>query len=199
MSEPAGTKVEAVVIGGSAGGLEAIGTLLGALPERFVPSILVVLHIPPDKPSLLAEIYAPRCRLPVREAMDKEKMEPGTIYVSPPDYHLLVETDRTLALSREPPVRFSRPSIDVMFESAAEVFGDALTAIVVSGANDDGAEGLAAVRRAGGRAWVQSPAEAQASTMPAAAIERAGADLVASIRDLAERLVHLRTGRVIAI
>ncbi len=199
MSEPAGTKVEAVVIGGSAGGLEAIGTLLGALPDRFVPSVLVVLHIPAEKPSLLADLFGQRCRLPVREAMDKERLEGGTVYVAPPDYHLLVEDRNTLALSREAPVLFSRPSIDVLFESAAEAFGDTLTAIVVSGANEDGAEGLAAVRRAGGRAWVQSPAEAQTSTMPAAAIERAGADLVASIRDLAERLVHLRTGRVIAI
>jgi two-component system chemotaxis response regulator CheB len=119
--------------------------------------------------------------------------------VAPPDYHLMVEDRNTLALSREAPVLFSRPSIDVLFESAADAFGDALTAIVVSGANEDGAQGLAAVRKAGGRAWVQSPSEAYAATMPAAAIERAGADLVAPIRDLAERLVHLRTGRVIAI
>ncbi|HEX4781072.1 MAG TPA: chemotaxis protein CheB [Usitatibacter sp.] len=195
----AGTKVDAVAVGGSAGGLEAVSMLLEALPERFVPSVLVVLHIPADKPSLLADLFDQRCRLPVREAMDKERLEAGTVYVAPPDYHLMVEDRNTLALSREAPVLFSRPSIDVLFESAADAFGDALTAIVVSGANEDGAQGLAAVRKAGGRAWVQSPSEAYAATMPAAAIERAGADLVAPIRDLAERLVHLRTGRVIAI
>jgi two-component system chemotaxis response regulator CheB len=195
----AGAKVDAVVMGGSAGGLEAVATLLQALPEPFVPAVLVVLHIPAERPSLLAELFAQRCRLPVREALDKEHLQGGTVYVAPADYHLLVEDRHTLALSREAPVLFSRPSIDVLFESAAEAFGDCLTAIVVSGANEDGARGLAAVREAGGRAWVQSPSEAYAAAMPAAAIERAGADLVAPIRDIAERLMHLRTGRVVAI
>lgn len=195
----AGTRVEAVVIGGSAGALEPLGALLEALPERFVPAVLVVLHIPPDRPSLLVDLFKSRCRLPVLEAMDKERVAQGSIYFAPPDYHLQVERGATISLSRDPPVLFSRPSIDVLFESAADAYGEGLTAILLSGANEDGARGLDAVRKARGRVWVQSPADAHTNTMPAAAIARAGADLVAPARDLAERLVHLRTGRVIAI
>jgi two-component system chemotaxis response regulator CheB len=123
----------------------------------------------------------------------------GCVYLAPPDYHLLLEKERTLALSRDDPVNFSRPSIDVLFESAAHAYGAALLGIVLTGANADGAEGLHAIRSAGGRAWVQSPSDALAQAMPAAAIERAGADLVLPVHDMAERLVHLRTGRPVAL
>jgi two-component system chemotaxis response regulator CheB len=191
-------EVEAIVIGASAGGVEALALLFEALPAQFVPSIIVVLHLPPDRPSQLARLYGQRCRLPVREAMDKERIEPGTIYFAPPDYHLLVEREKTLALSQEAPVAFSRPSIDVLFESAALAYGASLVAIVLTGANSDGAEGLAAVRAAGGSAWVQVPDDAQSETMPSAAIARAGADFVLPVRDMAERLVNLRSGRAIA-
>jgi two-component system chemotaxis response regulator CheB len=191
--------IEAIAIGASAGGMEALGVLLQALPEGFTPSILAVLHLPPDKPSLLPELLQLRCRLPVREALDKEPVQPGCVYLAPPDYHLLVEKQKSLALSRDEPVLFSRPSIDVTFESAAEAYGPALLGIVLTGANADGAEGLRAIRAAGGRAWVQSPADALSNAMPAAALERAGADLVLPLRDMAERLTHLRTGRPIAL
>lgn len=191
--------IEAIVIGASAGGVEALGVLLGALPGGYVPSILVVLHVPPDRPSLLAALFRERCRLPVREAMDKERIERGTVYFAPPDYHLLVEEGGTLALSQDAPVAFSRPSIDVLFESAAEAYGSRLLALVLSGANEDGAAGLKAIRAAGGRAWVQKPDTASSPVMPAAAIARAGADLILPIRDLAERLGHLRSGRAVAI
>jgi two-component system chemotaxis response regulator CheB len=192
-------QIEAIAVGASAGGVEALGILLQALPEGFVPSILVVLHVPAERPSLLVPLFRPRCRLPVREAMDKERIERGTVYFAPPDYHLLVEAGRTLSLSQDPPVAFSRPSIDVLFESAAEAYGSALLGLVLSGANDDGAAGLKAIREAGGRAWVQHPDNAVSSAMPAAAIARAGADLVLPIRDMAERLGHLRSGRAVAI
>lgn len=191
--------IHAIAIGASAGGVEALGVLLEALPAGFVPSILVVLHLPPDRPSLLVPLFSARCRLPVREALDKERLEPGTVYVAPPDYHLLVESRELLALSRDDPVQFSRPSIDVLFESAAHAFGPSLLAIVLSGANDDGAAGLLAVREAGGRGWVQDPATALAPVMPAAAIARAGADLVLPVRDMGERLANLRSGRAVAI
>lgn len=191
--------IEAVAIGASAGGLDALGVLLQALPAPFAPAIFAVLHLPPDKPSLLPELLQARCRLPVREALDKERVQGGCVYLAPPDYHLLVEKEKTLALSRDEPVYFSRPSIDVLFESAAEAYGPALLGIVLTGANSDGAEGLRAIRAAGGRAWVQSPADALSQEMPAAAIERAGADLVAPLHDMAERLVHLRSGRPVAL
>ena len=191
--------IEAIAIGASAGGVEALGVLLQRLPEGFLPSIVVVLHLPPDRPSLLAELLQARCRLPVREALDKEQLRPGCVYLAPPDYHLLVEKEGTLALSHDPPVAFSRPSIDVLFESAAQALGPALLGVVLTGANSDGAEGLKAIRDAGGRAWVQSPEDAQADAMPLAALERAGADLVLPLADLAERLTHLRSGRPVAL
>lgn len=193
------TVIEAIAIGASAGGVDALGTLIGALPSPYVPAILVVVHVPADRPSALAPLLASRCRLPVREALDKEPVESGTVYIAPPDYHLLVEREHTLSLSCDPPVAYSRPSIDVMFESAALAYGDRLLGIVLSGANSDGAEGLAAIRREGGLAWVQRPSDAIAPAMPAAAIERAGADLVLSLPDMAERLAHLRSGRMVAV
>ena len=192
-------RLRAIAIGASAGGVEAVGVLLQALPAPFVPAILVVLHLPPDRPSLLPQLFGARCRLPVREVLDKERAHPGTVYVAPPNYHLLVETDGSLALSADPPVRFSRPSIDVLFESAAHCFRDELLGIVLTGANDDGAAGLAAIRAAGGRAWVQRPEGAHSPTMPAAAIAAAGADLILPVRDMAERLAQLRSGRAVAI
>jgi two-component system chemotaxis response regulator CheB len=192
-------EIEAIVIGASAGGVEALAILFEALPAAFAPSIMVVLHLPADRPSQLVSLYQPRSRLPVREAMDKEHIEPGTIYFAPPDYHLLIEREKTLALSQEPPVAFSRPSIDVLFESAALAYGSSVLAIVLTGANSDGAEGLAAIRAAGGNAWVQRPDDAMADAMPSAAIARAGADFVLPVRDMAERLVNLRSGRAVAL
>ena len=192
-------RIDAIVIGASAGGIEAIGTLLQALPSPYVPAVLVVLHVPPDKPSALPQLFGGRCRLPVREALDKESIERGTVYIAPPDYHLLVEPEKMLSLSKDAPVAFSRPSIDVTFESAAHAYGDRLLGVVLTGANSDGASGLATIRREGGRAWVQRPEEALARAMPAAAIEQAGADLILSLPDMAQRLAHLRSGRLVAI
>ena len=196
---PGGPQIDAIVIGASAGGVEGVGALLQALPERYAPALMVVIHFPADRPSLLAEIFQARCRLPVREALDKELIEGGTVYVAPPGYHLLVERGGTLALSQDAPVAFSRPSIDVLFDSAAAAYGPQALAIVLTGGNDDGAEGMAAIRAAGGRAWVQDPREAVAPAMPQAALDRAGADLVLPLRDMAERLGNLRSGRGAAL
>lgn len=161
---------EAVVIGASAGALEALSSILPALPANFRLPIIVVVHIPPDKRSVLAELFRVRCKLAVVEAEDKEPLIGGTVYFAPPDYHLLVEADRTLALSSEEPVLFSRPSIDVLFESAAEAYSTGLIGIVLSGANQDGAAGLKAIADAGGIAIVQDPGEAFQGAMPQAAI-----------------------------
>ena len=192
-------EIRAVLIGASAGGVDAVGALLGSLPARYAPAVIVVLHIPPTRPSLLAELFGARCRLPVHEALDKEHIEGGTVYVAPPGYHLLVEREGTLALSQDAPVAFSRPSIDVLFESAAAAYGPHALALVLTGGNDDGADGVAAIRAAGGRAWVQDPCEAVAPAMPQATLDRAGADLVLPIHDMAERLANLRTGRGAAL
>jgi two-component system chemotaxis response regulator CheB len=164
----------AVVIGTSAGGVEALGTLLPALDQRCRAAVLIVVHLPRERPSLLKDLYASRCRLPVREVVDKEPVESGAVYFAPPDYHLLVDCQHghppSLALSVDQPVHYSRPSIDVLFESAAECWGAGLMGVVLTGANDDGARGLAAVARAGGITVVQEPREAAARAMPEAAI-----------------------------
>ena len=161
---------EAVVIGASAGALEALSVILPALPVEFALPLMIVVHIPPDKRSVLAELFHAKCRISVREAEDKEPLRGGTAYFAPPDYHLLVETDRSLSLSSDEPVLYSRPSIDVLFESAADAYGAGLLGIVLSGANEAGAAGLRAVVAAGGTAIVQSPDGAYATAMPEAAM-----------------------------
>lgn len=166
--------IDAIVIGASAGGVEALSQLLPALPAGFRPAVLVVVHVRSDSPSLLPELFGSRCRLPVIEPDDKDVITGGTIYLAPPGYHMLVEPDCSISLSVDPPVRFSRPSVDVLFESAALCFGNALLGIVLSGANDDGARGLAAIYHAGGRCWVQDPETAVSDAMPLGAIARGG-------------------------
>lgn len=180
-----------MVIGTSAGGVEALGVLLPALPPRCKASVLVVVHLPRQRPSLLKDLFTARCALVVREAQDKQPVEPGTVYFAPPDYHLMVEMNEdgspSLALSVDEPVHFSRPSIDVLFESAAECWGDRLMAIILTGANSDGVQGLAAVSRCGGITVVQDPGEAVADTLPAGAVRTGLAQHVlplAGIRDL---------------
>lgn len=162
--------IEAVVIGASAGGVEALSEILPALPRQYPLPILVVVHLPRGKDSLLAEIFQPRCQLSVKEAEDKEPIQSGTIYFAPPDYHLLVEPTRQMSLSADEPVLYSRPSIDVLFESAADVYRHNLLGIVLSGANSDGQSGLRHVWQTGGYAIVQAPQTALARAMPQAAL-----------------------------
>ncbi|MFC4274178.1 chemotaxis protein CheB [Achromobacter aloeverae] len=184
-------RVELVAIGASAGGVEVLSTLLGALPAGFPAALAIVLHIPPDRDSLLTSLFAPRCALPVQEVEDKAPIEPGTVYFAAPDYHMLVEPDRSFALSQDEAVNFSRPSIDLLFESAAVAYREQLLAIILTGGSADGADGLQTVRQMGGRAWVQDPASADAPAMPSFAIERAGADLVTGPAALARSLAAL--------
>lgn len=174
-----------IVIGASAGGIEAVGTLLRAMPADFGAAVAVVIHLPPSRPSLLPELFTRHCVLPVEEAQDKEPLVPGRVYIAPPDYHLMVEPGGLLSLSCDAPLHFSRPSVDMLFESAALAYKDRLLAILLTGASADGAEGLATVRQQGGRAWVQDPQEAQASIMPLAGIQRAGADKVLRLEQMA--------------
>lgn len=179
---------EAVVIGASAGALEALSAILPALPQGFRLPIMVVVHIPADKRSVLAELFRSKCHLDVQEAQDKEPIMGGTVYFAPPDYHLLVEMDHTLALSSDEPVLFSRPSIDVLFESAADAYGPALIGIVLTGANQDGARGLRAVAQLGGTALVQDPGGAFASAMPEAAIHLCASAQIMSLDAIAAYL-----------
>lgn len=177
--------VRAIVIGASAGGVEAIGTLLSALPAALQVPVFIVLHLPRERPSLLAPIFQLRCALPVREASDKEPVAPGTVYLAPPDYHLLIDEGPLTALSADDPVHYSRPAIDVLFESAADVYRAGLLGLVLTGGNQDGAAGLAAVIAAGGQGVVQRPESAQVPYMPAAALQRNPSSRVLSLGDIA--------------
>jgi two-component system chemotaxis response regulator CheB len=187
--------IAAVVIGTSAGGVEALGMLLPALDPRCRVAVLIVVHLPRDRPSLLTDLFTGSCALPISEALDKQPVEGGHVYFAPPDYHLLVDCHDdgppTLALSVDAPVCYSRPSIDVLFESAAECWREQLMGVILTGANDDGARGIGAVARAGGLTVVQEPQGAVAATLPAAAVRTGLAQQVLpleGIRDLFSRL-----------
>lgn len=177
-----------VVMGASAGALDALSRILPALPAGYPYPVLIVVHVPPDRASLLAPLLTAKCALPAREAEDKEPIVPGTIFVAPPDYHMLVETPLSLALSVDDPVNFSRPSVDVLFESAAEVFGPAVIGVVLTGASSDGARGLGAIGRAGGATVVLRPDLAFSPTMPDAAREACPGALVLSLEEIADFL-----------
>ena len=173
----------AIVIGASAGGVDALLPMLAGLGPAS-PPVLVVLHLPRDRPSLLQEIFARACSVPVHQALDKLPLRPGELVFAPPDYHLLVESGPELALSVDPPVHFSRPSVDVLFASAADRFRERLLAIVLTGGNEDGAAGAATVRRLGGRVVVQDPATARAPEMPMAALAQVPDASVLALEDI---------------
>ena len=177
--------IEAVVMGGSAGALDTLGALVAALPATCAVSVAVVVHLPPSRPSRLAEVLAARCALPVREIEDKDAVVPGVVFVAPPGYHVLIERGRTFALSMDELLHFSRPAIDVLFESAAEAYGARLAGVVLSGANADGARGLAAIGRAGGLCVVQAPATAAVPEMPEAALAATRGACVLSVEQMA--------------
>ncbi len=181
-------RVDAVVIGASTGGIEALAVLLPALPPGLRAPVMIVLHLPRDRPSVLPEIFARKCLLPVREAEDKEPVAPGTVYFAPNNYHLLVDSGPQLALSADDPVHHSRPSIDVLFESAVEVYQERLLGIILSGANEDGAAGLAAIHDAGGVTVVQSPQSARAPHMALSALKLRPASSVLALEEIADLL-----------
>ena len=179
---------QAVVIGVSAGGLKALSAILPALPADYPLPVMIVIHLPPDRHSVVADLFDDKCALTVREAEDKEDILPGHVYFAPPDYHLLIEPDRRLSLSSEEPVLFSRPSVDVLFETAADVYGAGLIGVILTGANPDGAAGLKAVMAAGGMALVQRPDLSYASAMPEAALELCPQAESLSLEQIAEKL-----------
>lgn len=185
--------VEAVVVGASAGGIDALLQLFEGLGPPRSAAVVTVLHLPDDHDSRLAEVLAVRLGPHVTEALPGAPVESGHHYIAPPGYHLLVEQDRTFALSCDPPVLFSRPSIDVLMESCADAWGPSQAGLVLTGASQDGARGLAAIKAAGGLAFVQDPAEAAFATMPRAAIAAAAPDAVlplSRLRDLLSTLLN---------
>jgi len=169
-------------MGASAGGLEALNAILPGLSPRLEPPVIIVQHMRADADDFMVQYFDKRCRLRVKEAEDKMPIEGGTIYFAPPNYHLLVEEDRCFALSTAERVQYSRPAIDVLFETAADAFGRHLVGIILTGANSDGTKGLCRIRQTGGLTIAQSPQTAKVAVMPWSAIK----DGVDKVLDLDE-------------
>lgn len=185
--------IKAVAIGASAGGVQALSRILPALPAGYPLPVVIVVHVPADRGNALVSLFQSKCQVEVKEAEDKEIALPGVVYFAPSDYHLLVETDGSFSLSSDKLVNHSRPSIDVMLESAADAFGPSLAGVVLTGANDDGALGLRAVAEAGGHAVVEDPEGAYASTMPAAALAACASASVMTLEAITAYLLKLGT------
>jgi two-component system chemotaxis response regulator CheB len=186
-----GLTARAVVIGASAGAIQALTEILPALPADYPLPILIVVHVPASRHNILAPLFEKKCRMAVREVEDKETAAPGTIFFAPSDYHLLLERDGTLSLSSDEAVMHSRPSIDVLFESAADSFGARVVGIVLTGANGDGSVGLKAITDAGGTAVVEDPANAYSSVMPLAALRLCPAAHVVKREAIADFLMSI--------
>jgi two-component system chemotaxis response regulator CheB len=188
---PRNRRFKAVVVGVSSGGVEALKVLLKGLPRQFSLPVLIVAHISPEADNGLALLLDDLSAILVKEADELEAVKAGTVYIAPPNYHLQVERDATLSLSVDAPVRFARPSVDVLFESAANAFGPALIGVVMTGAGSDGSNGLKRVKESGGVAVVQDPDDAEVDSMPRSAIEAITPDHVVPLVQLAPLLLKL--------
>ncbi len=184
-------RVDAVVIGASAGAVQGLLSILPSLPADYPVPVIVVVHVPAGPENALAALLRDRCRMSVKEAEDKEPVAPGVVYLAPSDYHLLVETEGAFSLSSDEPVHYARPSIDVLFESAADAWSEGLVGVILSGANEDGAAGLARILAQGGVGLVEEPDDAYASAMPLAALAAAPSArrmTLAEIRDCLQEI-----------
>ncbi|GAA5235719.1 chemotaxis protein CheB [Verticiella sediminum] len=181
---------ELVVVGASAGGVQALGAILPRLPADWQPCMVVVMHMPARRRSRLAELFAPNCAVPVLDAEDKIPLLPGGVLFAPAGYHTLIESPGSIALSLDEPQNYSRPSVDVLFESAAWALRERVLGVLLTGANADGAQGLLQIRRVGGRTWVQSPATAFAPEMPNAALALEAAEATLDLETIAACLAE---------
>lgn len=189
MGNPIG--IDAVVIGTSWGGLGAVSKILAAVPKRIGISVVLCQHQYPLAISTLPQVLRGRTKLKVVEVEDKISLEPDVLYICPPNYHTLIERDRSFALSIDPAVMYCRPAIDVLFESAAEAYGERLAGIILTGANEDGAAGLYHVARCGGMPIVQQPGTAEVPIMPAGALKRVPWAHVMTLDEIGEFLASL--------
>ncbi|MGR9013522.1 MAG: chemotaxis protein CheB [Gammaproteobacteria bacterium] len=185
-----------LIIGLSAGGMPLLKRLLAALPKEYPLAVAIVVHLPQDQESNLAQLLNAVTDLPVTMATDKEPIVEGHVYVAQPNYHLLVEQNRqfamsAFALSEDEPVKSVRPSIDVLLKSAAEVFESDLIAVILSGANSDGADGMVLVKQLGGLCMVLNPHDAEFSTMPNAVIQQVDVDYIVGIEDIISLLISV--------
>lgn len=192
-SEPGSVVRKHALVGvvSSAGGIHALITVLSGLPENFPVAVIVVQHLDPNHKTVLAELQAARTSLQVRLAENGDVPRPGTVWLAPPDHHLVIAPDGRLELTRSPPLNFSRPCADQLFFSAAEVFGSRVVACVLTGAGSDGAAGVRAVKAAGGAVLVQDPAQAEFRSMPDAAIATGAVDEELPLDGIAKRLANL--------
>lgn len=184
----------AIVVGTSAGGLHALTFLLNQLPPDFPIPIVVVQHRSKDQRDLFEEVLQSKCKIKIKQAEEKEKIMGGYVYTAPPDYHLLVETDMTFSLSSDELVLYSRPSINVLFESAAIVYRDSLAGIILTGANNDGASGISMIKKYGGLTIAQSPAEAQFPVMPDASIKTKNIQHIWTLAEIKKFLLRISNG-----
>ncbi|RWX45812.1 two-component system, chemotaxis family, response regulator CheB [Candidatus Electrothrix aarhusensis] len=187
-------KYRAIVVGASAGGVEAFVHIFSKLPALFSLPIIFVQHLHKDQENTLAQFYNDRALLKVEEAEEKERILPGHIYIAPPDYHLLIERDETFSLSVDEKVNYSRPSIDVLFESAAEVYGAELVGVLLTGANHDGSCGLQKIKEHGGLTLVEDPTTAKFPEMPRSALACTDVDYILPLEELGEFLLTLADG-----
>jgi two-component system chemotaxis response regulator CheB len=185
---------ELIVVGTSLGGLNALSALLAGLPAGLAVPVAIVQHRGLSNDGGLVTLLSDRSRMPVIDAEDKMLLERGHVYLAPPDYHLLIESRGVAALSTDPPVRSARPSIDVLFESAAAVYGRTVAGVVLTGASADGADGMRAIKARGGMVVIEDPATAECSTMPTAALAATPAAAVLPLRRIADYLVALTEG-----
>ncbi|WP_243372387.1 chemotaxis protein CheB [Geotalea sp. SG265] len=181
----------AVVMGVSTGGMQALKRVLAPLPAVFPLPILIVQHMSPISGNGLATLLDQLCLVRVKEADEEEVINAGHVYIAPANYHLLVESDGSLSLSAEKAVNFARPSVDVLFESAALAFGPSVIGVILTGAGTDGGRGLQFIKAHGGTAIIQDPADAEAASMPGYALSLVVADHVVTLTDLPELLQKL--------
>lgn len=173
-------KYKAVVIGASTGGIEALGIILSYLPDDFNQAIIIVLHLSPQSKGL-HQVLSRQCHMKIKEAEEKEKIKSGVVYTAPPNYHLMVEEDETFSLSVSGHINYARPSIDVLFETAADAYREKLIGIILTGANSDGSQGLHKIKEYGGLVIVQDPFTAERDSMPIAAIAVSEIDYILTL------------------
>ncbi len=188
-------KYKVIVIGVSTGGIKALKTILSVLPSEFALSVIIAMHRHKDTDGYLERSLDKECKMHVKQADEKEEIKAGVVYVAPPNYHLLIEDDRTFSMSVEGAVNYARPSVDVVFESAAEVYGEGLIGVVLTGANKDGSLGLKKIKEAGGLAIVQTPETSEVADMPRAAIAAVNPDYVLPLEKIGTLLRKLESER----
>jgi len=181
---------ELVVVGVSLGGMRALEILVNGLPTDFPSPVAIVQHRTADGGSLLAQILRQHSQLPIADVNDKDPIQAGRIYLAPPGYHLLVDGS-TFALTTEAPVSYARPSIDVLFETAADAYGARVVGVVMTGASSDGARGAARIKACGGTVIVQTPATAECAVMPQATIDATRVDHIVPLSEIAPLLIRL--------